>query len=310
MRTTTIGLMIVSMLVPVLALAQAGIEQNTLAPWPARVLITNDDGIDNPRLHALARGFAKVAETTVVAPVDNRSGSSTIFSVLGRTTIKVQQRSIGDGIRAWSVDGYPADCVLLALKGFLKDRPPDLVVSGINDGSNMGFDWVLSGTVGAARVAALAGVPSIAVSGLNEKIPGSLEAVADFTVRLARSKIVRSLGPAQYLTVSVPTIPPTEIRGVRVARRAGLPVGLSFDRSPAEDSTSGQEAWKPGRPRSSDPLQPDTDAALDRQGYVVIVPMRADEVDSDLLRQLNADTAALPAWQSGRASAAGDRSGH
>ena len=97
----------------------------------------------------------------------------------------------------------------------MRDAPPDLVISGINTGPNTSDTWVASGTVGAARIAASLGVPAIAVSGVDIKIPGSLETAVNWVVRLAQSAIVRDLRPPQYLTVSLPRIPPKEIKGIR-----------------------------------------------------------------------------------------------
>lgn len=108
------------------------------------------------------------------------------------------------------------DCILLALKGLMKDNPPDLVISGINGGPNLGFDWLASGTIGAARIAAYWGVPSIAVSGMKEEIPGALDAAVNWVVKLSQSDLVRQLKPIQYLTVSIPYIPLVEIKGIIV----------------------------------------------------------------------------------------------
>ena len=92
--------------------------------WPERVLITNDDGIDNPRLAALARAFAEVAEVVVVAPADNCSGSTNYVSAFQRSAVTVEPVDMGEGIAAWGVDGFPGDCVILATSGFLPDDPP------------------------------------------------------------------------------------------------------------------------------------------------------------------------------------------
>ena len=181
--------------------------------WPNRVLITNDDGIDREEIIQLAQAFSEVAETYVVAPLEERSGSSTHLNLGG--PLRVELRELGKGIHAWGVHGFPADCVLLGVLGLMRDAPPDLVISGINTGPNTSDTWVASGTVGAARTAASLGVPAIAVSGVDIKIPGSLETAVNWVVRLAQSAIVRDLRPPQYLTVSLPRIPPKEIKGIR-----------------------------------------------------------------------------------------------
>jgi len=134
--------------------------------WPRRVLITNDDGIDDPGIRALATAFAEVTETWVVAAMQDRSGTSNFMSVRAdNPTCEMEQRDLGAGITAYALDGYPADCVLVAARGLMQDNPPDLVISGINGGPTLRADGFGSRTVGAARTAALGGLPAIAVSG-------------------------------------------------------------------------------------------------------------------------------------------------
>jgi 5'-nucleotidase len=116
------------------------------------VLITNDNGIEDVKIVELARAFSEIAETYVVAPLEDRSGSTHYLTVTQRGSFRVERRQIGKGIHAYAVDGFPADCVVLALTGIMKDSPPDLVISGINGGPNLGKDWLFSGTIGAARV--------------------------------------------------------------------------------------------------------------------------------------------------------------
>ncbi|HOX25601.1 MAG TPA: 5'/3'-nucleotidase SurE [Candidatus Krumholzibacteria bacterium] len=264
--------------------------------WPRTVLLTNDDGIDDPGLLALARAFAPVAETIVVAPLGDRSGSTHYVSVYSKHVLQVQERDLGAGIEAYAVDGYPGDCVLLALQGLLADNPPDLVVAGINGGPNLGFDWLASGTIGAARLATVWGVPAIAVSGLAADSPDAAAAVAEWVVGLARSELARGLRAGQYLTVSLPRTDPTEFKGVRVAERAGILLDFRFSQVDADTSGTRTALWAIQRPQ---PIAPDAganDATLYQDGYVVIVPMLADEVDREALAHLLEQPESLPEW--------------
>jgi hypothetical protein len=131
-------------LLPVLcvcvALGQPAEAQGADPAWPRRVLITNDNGLDDPKIVALARAFAPQAETWVVAPLVDRSGSTRFLSVSRSGRLAAERRELGAGIRAFAVDGFPADCVLLALYGPMRDARPDLVVSGINGGPNLAHD--------------------------------------------------------------------------------------------------------------------------------------------------------------------------
>ena len=257
--------------------------------WPNRVLITNDDGIDMEEIRQLALAFSEIAETYVVAPLEERSGSSTHINLRG--PLRVEPRELGEGIRAWGVDGFPADCVLLGVAGFMRDTPPDLVISGINTGANTSDTWVASGTVGAARIAASLGLPAIAVSGVDSKIPGSLEAAADWTVRFAQSAIVRDLRAPRYLTVSLPRIPPKEIKGVRLAEHdTGYFRALRFRET--EDGLWRSEI----NVETSARRDRDRDVYLYESGYIVIVPMRVDEHDRKALNRLKEKIDSLPEW--------------
>lgn len=265
-------------------------------PWPRSVLITNDDGVDDPGLQALARAFAMIAETWVVAPMEDRSGSTHYVSAYSKHVFQVEERDLGPGIRAYGVDGYPGDCVLLALQGLMDGHPPDLVISGINGGPNLGFDWLASGTIGAARLATVWGVPAIAVSGLDTSLPEAAPIVAEWVARLAQTGVVRGLRPGQYLTVSFPRRSPSEFKGVRVAERAGILLDFRFIAVEEETSGGRSATWALQRPQPIPPTAEASDAALYELGYVVIVPMQADEHDRELLSRLVNAPDLLPGW--------------
>lgn len=275
-----------------LLFAGAGWSQAEPSPdFPSRVLITNDNGIDDPKIIALARAFSHHSEVWVFAPAEDRSGSSNYLSMTTQGFLEVERREIGPGIQAFAVDGYPADCVLLALAGPLRESLPDLVVSGVNGGDNAGSDWMFSGTVGAARVAALAGIPSIAVSGLDDDIPGAVEATVNWVVRLAGSDLVRDLDPLGFLTVSLPRTAPDAIRGVRVTDRAPV---MSAPRLQAD----GENLWRIVGVETLGTAAPiDSDRAALEQGYIAVVPMSVDEVDVERLARWRRDLTGLPAWR-------------
>lgn len=261
------------------------------ARLPNRVLITNDNGIDDPKIVALARAFARYAETWVVAPATDQSGGGAHVTLVRRGSVEVEERDLGPGIRAFAVHGYPADAVVVALAGIMKDGLPDLVVSGINGGPNLGGGWMFSGTVGAARVAALAGLPAIAVSGLlDDELPGAPEAAAEWVVRLAASDMVRELEPLEYLTVSFPPNTPRGVRGVRVTGRAPL---AAIPRI----ALAGDGAWHvAGTDSTHLPVPDDSDEAAWDQGFIAIVPMRAEEIDEAALRRWQRAVDGLPEW--------------
>ncbi|HVS66130.1 MAG TPA: 5'/3'-nucleotidase SurE [Thermoanaerobaculia bacterium] len=264
------------------------------ADFPARVLVTNDNGIDDPKIAALARALSAVSETWVVAPDRDRSGSGSTLSVVREARVTVEPRDLGPSIRAYAVDGFPADCVVLALTGLMRDAPPDIVVSGINGGPNLGSDWMFSGTIGAARVAAFAGVPAVALSGVDDDIPGALDAAVEWVVRLVRSEAARRIVPPDFLSVSFPAVPPGQIRGVRLTERAPL-------REIPRLSLQPPGTWRIiGFEVLDVSVASDSDVAAWEAGFIAVVPMRADEVDQARLDRWRRRDPGLPEWRGPR----------
>ena len=265
-------------------------------PWPTRVVITNDDGFDSRATLALAQAFSRLAETYLIVPAQNQS-SGTNFATAARTSrFEVEIRDVGSGINAWAVDGYPADCVFFALAGPMREDPPDLVISGINTGANLADAWVLSGTIGAARLAAYYGVRSIAVSGIDEEDAGAVGAVVAWVVEFAQSEAVRHTQPPQFLTVSLPVGPASGISGVEITERAR---GLRDMRALllSEDSIGqGRQTWSFDVVRDPFPAPQNTDAVAVQQGNIAIVAMRTDESDPELLGWLKRNKDRIPAW--------------
>lgn len=276
-----------------------GAAQPAPPEFPARVLITNDNGIDDAALVELARAFARAPgspEVYVVASTRDRSGTSNFLGATGEGRFRVERRDLGTGIEAWALDGYPADCIIFALTGPLRERLPDLVVSGINGGPNMADDWFGSGTIGAARTAAYFGVPAVAVSGVEDDHPGAVRSAASWVVRFARSGLVESLEPPQYLTVSLPVGTPPDIRGARIVERArGVKWGTAhrLGGSFVDDSAA---VWRIELEDWPKRAAPGTDVPTVAEGFIAIVPMRVDESDPALARRLRARRNQIPEW--------------
>lgn len=263
--------------------------------WPRRVLITNDDGIEDEGLLVLARAFAPLAETYVVAPMDNRSASTNYISAIAKRSLEVEPRDLGEGITAYAVDGYPADAVTFALTTLLADDPPDLVISGVNNGPNLSDDAYLSGTIGAARMAAFFGIPAMAVSGHNGESE-TLAAIAAWVVELSRSQLVRRLESRQYLTVSFPRVPAAEIEGVDVVRRGPPTWKIEFERSDMPASEPERELWGLRIVPQSVTPPAGTDTYAYGENRIAIVPMRVDEHDYELLEKLLSSGGDIPSW--------------
>ena len=172
-------------------------------------LISNDDGIDARGIQVLARWMKRLGEITIVAPSQNCSGASNSLTL----TSPIRIREIED--RTFRVTGTPSDCVHIALTGLL-DKDPDIVVSGINAGANLGDDVIYSGTVAAAMEGRFLGLPAIAVSLVFEDKPQNYDAAAQ-AVTLVIERLLSDPLPADtILNINVPDRPWSEIQGFEV----------------------------------------------------------------------------------------------
>jgi len=175
-----------------------------------RILLSNDDGYFAPGLNILADHISKVADIVVVAPERNRSGASNSLTL--DRPLTVRQASNG----FYYVNGTPTDCVHLAVTGLL-DQLPDMVISGINDGANMGDDTIYSGTVAAAMEGYLLGVPSFAIS-MSQHNATHFETAAKIVIELIQHYQKNSLPAPLLLNVNVPDVPYEQITGKTVTR--------------------------------------------------------------------------------------------
>ncbi len=255
---------------------------------PKRILISNDDGRDSPGLWALARACAPLdCEVTVVAPSENQSavgGSLTLRRELTWTRIASPPVA---GVDAWHVNGSPASAVIVGLHGVL-DEPPDLLISGINQGANMGNDLTASGTVGAALQGHFRGITSLAISyGMTPRTEVDWDAAERVAAIVCREEIEGRLPPSVFLNVNVPLVPFDEIRGMlvtRVARRG-------YFQLERQGETSGELRRRDFEPTALDP-PPGTDIWALLHKYVSVSPLQANFTDhhviDDLGAQLNA----------------------
>ncbi len=175
-----------------------------------RILLSNDDGYFAPGLNILAQHLAPLAEITIVAPERNRSGASNSL------TLDRPLRVRKTGENAYYVDGTPTDCVHIALTGLMKDLP-DMVISGINDGANMGDDTIYSGTVAAAMEGYLLDIPSIAIS-MSQHNSTHFETAAKVAVELVQKHLKNAFKSPALLNVNVPDIPYDQLKGKVITR--------------------------------------------------------------------------------------------
>ncbi len=180
-----------------------------------KILVSNDDGYLSMGINTLTEALERVADVVVVAPDRNRSAASNSLTLA--RPLRVSQY----GENRYKVDGTPSDCVHLAVTGFLDDEP-DLVVSGINHGANLGDDVIYSGTVAAAMEGRFLGLPTIAVSLVGKTLVGAklthFETAARVAVELVEKLERAALAPDTVLNVNVPDLPYEDLQGIRATR--------------------------------------------------------------------------------------------
>jgi 5'-nucleotidase len=231
-----------------------------------RILLSNDDGYQAPGLVCLAQALSVVAEVTVVAPDRDRSGASNSLTLVHPLRASVVDNGF---IR---VDGTPTDCVHLAITGLL-DEEPDIVVSGINAGPNMGDDVIYSGTVAAAMEGRFLGLPAIAVSLAGWDAPQHFETAAAYTLRLIERLQYEPLPSDSILNVNVPNLPLERVQGMEAtrlgARHKAEPVVKTVD-------PRGLECYWVGTAGPEADAGPGTDFHAVRRGRVSISPIQVD----------------------------------
>jgi 5'-nucleotidase len=245
-----------------------------------RILLTNDDGIQASGLWALYHAFADRHQVTVVAPDRERSAVSHGITLHDPIRLhKVRQNGCPEG---FSVTGTPADCVKLGLTEVFETRP-DLVLAGINPGANVGINLNYSGTVAAAKEAALSGIPAMAVSII---YPGdrNVAEAARFAETIACRIHEQGLPPGTFLNVNFPDLPMADIRGVRWSRQGTHLFEQHFEKR--IDPRDRTYYWQ-GCDRQENYDHPDIDGAVLADRCISITPIKCDMTDYDALRDLS-----------------------
>ena len=250
------------------------------AAEPLRILIANDDGVDSDGIAALAKAFSTIGEVVVCAPPANRSGASH-SSKLFSGPMELTQGKIEGASEVWIVDGTPSDCVVYGLVHVGKEDPFDLVVSGINHGSNVGMVAHYSGTVGAATEGAMQGVLSLAVS---QDVPrgsnGDFRLTAKFAVQLAQRLRAENAPTHLVYSVNVPTSDPKLLKGVLATPMGGLYLKVpSFTADVADD-----QVMIRAQPRFNLNHPANSDTALFYQGNITVTPLSTDWSDSAMMK--------------------------
>ncbi|HYP71582.1 MAG TPA: 5'/3'-nucleotidase SurE [Variovorax sp.] len=235
-----------------------------------KILISNDDGYQAPGIVALHAALKDIAEVEVIAPEHNNSAKSNALTLAAPLYV----HDAHNGFRY--VTGTPADCVHIALKGLL-DYRPDLVVSGINNGANMGDDTIYSGTVGAAMEAYLFGVPAIAFSQIQKgwaHIDSAAQVARRLVQQIERDGMLQ--GDPWLLNVNIPNLPLEELKPIKVCR---LGRRHAAERVITQDSPRGETMyWIAGAGSAKDSGE-GTDFHATAAGHVALTPLQIDLTD-------------------------------
>ncbi|MBO2557525.1 5'/3'-nucleotidase SurE [Shewanella algae] len=240
-----------------------------------KILVSNDDGVTAPGICALSEALSAVAEVLTVAPDRNCSGASNSLTL----TNPLRINKLDNGYI--SVNGTPTDCVHLAIRE-LYEGEPDMVVSGINAGANMGDDTLYSGTVAAAMEGRFLGLPAVAVSLVGRELT-HYDTAAAYAVKIIMGLKKHPIASDQILNINVPDLPLDEIKGIRVTRLGARhkAEGMVRARDP-----HGREVFWLGPPGIELDVGEDTDFYAVSQGYVSITPLTVDLTAYRQLSQL------------------------
>jgi len=238
-----------------------------------RILLTNDDGVNATGLKVLERIAREFSDDIwVVAPTEEQSGAGHSLTL----TTPVRLRKLGE--RRFCVTGTPTDSVMMAIAHVMKDHRPDLILSGVNRGANLGEDVTYSGTVSAAMEGALAGIPSIALSqvysreGMGDTVP--FAAAEEWAVRVLEPLIARPMAPRTLVNVNFPPLAPGAVKGVRVVQQ-GLRDYGRLRLVQRTDPRGYDYFWFGLGPMIETPGH-STDLEAVADGYVAVTPLHLD----------------------------------
>ena len=243
------------------------------------ILIINDDGIQSPGILALAQAMESLGSITIVAPDQEQSAKS--HSITLDDPIRVNPAFLKGGIRGWAVKGTPVDCAKIALRSLLKKKP-DLMISGINLGSNLGKNLVYSGTISAAYEGATLGIPSAAIS-LDSITAKEFSAAKQVSISIATYLLKNKLPKGTMLNVNVPYIRKNKIKGFRVTKQGRSSFMDTFEKR--VDPRGRSYFWIKGEIRNLDSsVEFDGEAIL--SGYVSITPIDFDLTNNVFMNKL------------------------
>lgn len=247
------------------------------------ILIVNDDGIFAPGIKFLTEAACKFGEVLVVAPDAPRSGQSHAITLA--SPLRLQEAGVENGVRRFSCNGTPADCVKMAVKVILRGEHPDYVFSGINHGSNAASNAIYSGTIAGIVEGALSGVPSVGFSLLDHSLHADFKPIMPYVEKIMKACIESGRKDICW-NVNFPRLPEGDIKGIKVCHAAEAV--WKEDAWEREDPTGRKYYWITGEFENTD-LRKSTDLYYLEQGYVSLVPLKVDWTDYDEMERLQKD---------------------
>lgn len=236
------------------------------------ILVTNDDGITSKGIACLVAVMKHFGRVVVVAPSSPQSAKGHGISI--NDPLRMKKVSVfGSDVEAYESSGTPADCIKMAKAILFKDKEPDLVVSGVNHGSNAAVNIVYSGTVSGAMEAGLEGIPAVAFSLLNWSHDADFSMCEPFINQIVQEAMSGGIPKYSIWNVNIPNLPAEQIKGIEVCRQAHSKWVEKFDQR--EDPYGQSYYWLTGKFVNLDDGQ-DTDEYYLGQGYVTIVPVHSD----------------------------------
>ncbi len=245
------------------------------------ILVTNDDGITAPGIKALVEAVRPLGEVIVVAPDGPQSGMGHAITI--SKPLRLDEVKIFDGIKCYQTSGTPADCVKLAVSRILHKKP-DLVVSGINHGSNSSINIIYSGTLSAAMEGIIEGIPSIGFSLSEYGHDAEMDAAGAIATNIVKQVLENKLPDGVLLNVNIPYLPLRDIKGIRVCRQAMAKWEEKFDER--LDPHGRKYYWLVGDWLNKDNGD-DTDEWALANGYVSVVPAHFDLTAHHAIATLN-----------------------
>lgn len=244
------------------------------------ILVTNDDGIEAKGIKVLVESLKELGKITVIAPSSEKSACGHGITV--RDSIKVKNFTWSNDILAYSVDGTPADCVKVGIQAIL-DEAPDIIVSGINKGPNLGTDVLYSGTVSAAVEGVILGIPAIAMS-LDSYDSEDFNLAGKVARLLVKKMLTNKVTHDTLLNVNVPDINESEINGFKVTRLGERKYENEFKHE--VDSEGNSYYWLNGKVIPSQYEDEDLDIVAVRKKYISITPIHFDLTNYKIMDQV------------------------